>query len=287
MRYQGQVYRPPSEAYSYILQATIGCSHNKCTFCYMYGEDNFTIRPLAELKEDLDMARARYSNIRRIFIADGDALIMKFEDLVELFKYINELFPNLERIGIYGSPRSILLKSVEELKTLKELGLGIIYLGVESGSDEILKRVNKGVTRDEMIEAGLKVKESTIPLSITIISGLGGEELTKEHAIESASLINEMSPDYVGLLTLMTPDFTPLAQDIKAGKFQMLEPREVLEETKIMVENITAEDVVFRSNHASNYINLRGVLSQEKDMVLAQIERGLKMDNIDNPHRRL
>ena len=287
MKYQGQVYRPPSEAYSYILQATIGCSHNKCTFCYMYGDDQFRIRPIEELKKDLDMARSQFSKVRRIFIADGDALIMKFEDLVELMNYIGKLFPETERIGIYGSPKSILLKSKEELEKLRDLNLGIIYLGVESGSDEILKRINKGVNREEMVEAGLKVKESKIPLSITLISGLGGRELTREHALESATIINEISPDYVGLLTLITPGNTPLYKDIEQGKFEPLNPKEVLEETKLMVENIDTKDVVFRSNHASNYINLKGVLSQEKDIIINQINQGLSMDNVDNPYRRL
>ncbi len=289
MNYEGMVYRPPSEAYSLIVQATVGCSHNNCTFCSMYKKDKFKIKSLDLIKEDLLEARQFYREVKRIFIADGDALAMKHEDLVEVCRTINELFPECERIGIYGSPNSILRKSLEELKELKDLGIGIVYLGVESGNKEILKNIKKGVTREEMVEAGKKIKESGIKLSITLISGIGGRKLTKDHALDSAKIINEIEPDYAGLLTLMVMPGTELYEDVEAGSFELLDPREVLLETRLMVENIGASGVVFRSNHASNYIQLAGTFMEDKDKILGQIDLGLKMSNLEDKekYRRL
>lgn len=289
MRYEGMVYRPPSEAYSLIVQGTVGCSHNKCTFCSMYKDDSFKIKPVADIKDDLVEAREDYRQVRKIFIADGDALAMKQDDLVEICRFIGEIFPECERIGVYGSPNSILRKTEEELKVLNSMGLGIIYLGTESGSETILKNIKKGVTRDEMVRAGKKVKDSGIKLSITLISGIGGKELTKEHSIESAKIINEISPDYVGLLTLMVEPGTELYDDVKAGKFELLGPREVLLETKLMVENIDCDNCVFRSNHASNYVNLAGTFMMDKEGILAQIEMGLQISNLEDKekYRRL
>lgn len=281
MRYEGMVYRPPSEAYSLIVQATVGCSHNKCTFCSMYKDDSFKIKPVSDIKDDLLLARDTFNYVRRVFIADGDALAMKQEDLVEILTFIKEVFPESERVGIYGSPKSILRKDIDDFKQLKSLGLGIIYLGVESGSDEILKRIKKGVTKEEMIAAGRIVKSADIPLSITLISGMGGKELTNEHSLESADIINQISPDYVGLLTLMLNPKTELYEQVESGEFEILTPYEVLLETKLMVENIDVKDCTFRANHASNYVNLRGVLSQEKSLVLSQIERGLEISNLE------
>lgn len=280
MQYEGMVYRPPSEAYSLIIQATVGCSHNGCTFCSMYKADSFKIRSVEDIKADLTECRGRYPRVERIFLADGDALVMRNEQLIEILEHIKDIYPECERVGIYGSPKSILLKSVEELKTFKDLGIGIIYLGVESGSDEILKEVNKGVTRDEMIDAGRRVVESGIELSMTLISGLGGPEKSELHAKESASIINEMQPDYVGLLTLLVHEGTPLAEDIRTGKFTLMNPREVLKETKTLVEHIDVErPCVFRSNHASNYVNLAGTLNRDKEMILDQIARGLEISD--------
>ncbi len=280
MQYEGMVYRPPSEAYSLIVQATVGCSHNKCTFCSMYKSDNFKIKSLESIKMDLTNSRKRFNRIERIFLADGDALVMKNEELVQILEYIREIFPECKRVGIYGSPKSILLKTVEELKELKDLGIGIIYLGVESGSEKILKCINKGVTRDEMINAGRMVVESGIRLSMTLISGLGGMDNSEEHSIESAKIINEIQPDYVGLLTLMLHKETPLYEDIEEGRFSLMNPRQLLKETRLMVEHIDVErPCVFRSNHASNYINLAGTLNRDKETILEQIDRGLEISD--------
>ncbi|MEY8417545.1 radical SAM protein [Tissierella praeacuta] len=281
MRYEGSLYRPPSEAYSLIVQATIGCTHNKCTFCSMYKDKKFRIRNTDEIIEDFKIAREKYKYVKRIFIADGDALAIKTKELVKIFSFVKEFFPECERVGIYGSPRAILSKTNEELDKLKSLGLGIIYLGVESGSDKILKDIKKGVTREEMVRAGKMVVKSGIELSITLISGIGGQKDSYEHAVESAKIINEINPNYVGLLTLLVEENTPLYEDVKNGKFTLLTSKEILLETKKMVENINVENCIFRSNHASNYVALKGTLPKDKDIILSQIEEGLKIANLD------
>lgn len=279
MEYEGALYRPPSEAYSLIIQATIGCSHNKCTFCSMYKDKEFRIKDTDAIIKDLRLARERHDYVRRIFIADGDALAIKTVELERIFCFIQEVFPECERIGIYGSPKTILSKSTEELKTLKSLGLGIIYLGVESGSEEILRAINKGVSRKEMIEAGTNVVESGIKLSITLISGIGGRINSSEHAKETAKLINQIKPDYLGLLTLLVKDDTTLYKDIQEDNFTLLSQKEILLETKEIIENINIENCVFRANHASNLVPLKGILDQDKDSILSQIEQELNLYN--------
>lgn len=289
MRYEGSLYRPPSEAYSLIIQATIGCTHNGCTFCSMYKDKKFRVRSTEEIIEDLKIGRERYKNVDRIFIADGDALAIKNKELEKILSFIKDNFPECKRVGIYGSPKAILSKSNEDLIRLKTLGLGIVYLGVESGSDKILKKINKGVTRREMVEAGKKVVDSGIKLSITLISGIGGKEDSEEHALESAKIINEINPHYIGLLTLIVEENTPLYGDVKSGKFQLLSPKEVLVETKKMVENIEIENSIFRSNHASNYVSLKGTLSKDKKLILDQIKEGLEISGLEDKdlYRRL
>ena len=289
MKYEGKLYRPPSEAYSLIIQATIGCSHNKCTFCSMYKEDKFRIRSTEEIIKDLYLGREYYKNVKRVFLADGDALIIKTEELVKILQAIKNIFPECERVGVYGSPKSILLKSKEELEELKSLGLGIVYLGLESGSDKILQDIKKGVNSQEMIDAGKKIKDSGIELSVTLISGIGGKEDSKEHAIESARVLNEMKPDYIGLLTLLLEEGTELYEDVEKGEFQLLTPKEVLLETKTLVKGLEVDNCLFRSNHASNYISLKGTLMEDKEYILNQIEEGLKLDGLDEKelYRRL
>lgn len=282
MRYEGSLYRPPSEAYSLIVQATIGCTHNKCTFCSMYKDKEFRVRSTDDIIEDFQIGRQVYKTVKKIFIADGDALAISTKELIKIFIFIKETFPECERVGIYGSPKAILSKSIEELKELKDLGLGIVYLGVESGSEKILKAINKGVTRGEMIEAGRKIVESGIVLSTTFISGIGGVIDSHEHAIETAKIINEIRPHYVGLLTLIVEKGTPLYEDVKDGKFHLLTPKEVLLETKEMVKDIDVEYCVFRSNHASNYVALKGTLSEDKELILSQIEEGLQISNLED-----
>ncbi|QXM06332.1 radical SAM protein [Crassaminicella indica] len=277
MRYEGSVYRPPSEAYSLIIQATIGCSHNKCTFCSMYKDKNFRMRKMEEIIEDLEMARDYYKYVKRIFLADGNALSLKTEYLKMILLKIKELFPECERVGIYSAPKDILRKTIDELKALKELGLGIAYLGVESGSDKILKHINKGVTSEEMIKAGQKMVQAGIPLSVTLISGLGGKEKWLEHAIESARVINAINPQYLGLLTLLVQSGTKMYDEVQKGEFKLLNPKEVILETKELINNLNVKDCIFRSNHASNYVALAGTLPRDKMNLLKQLD--LMMEN--------
>lgn len=285
--YDYPLYRPPSEAYSLIIQATLGCSQNKCTFCSMYKSKKFTIKPLEQIKKEIDFFRIYVKKAERIFLADGDALIMPMKILKEIFIYINEKFPEAERISLYGSPKSILLKTPEELLELKNLGLGLIYLGVESGSDKILSSVKKGVSREEIIAAGKKVKKVGIPLSVTAIAGLGGKENSIEHAVETASLISEINPDYFGVLTLMLEEGTELLEEYKKGNFIPLSSSEILEETKLMIKNINVkEKCIFRSNHASNYVSLKGTLPYEKENILKTIDYALENNEIKSEFLR-
>ena len=289
MKYEGALYRPPSEAYSLIVQATIGCSHNKCTFCSMYKGKNFRIRSTEEIMEDLIIGRKHYRNVKRVFLADGDALVIKTEELIKILQGIEVLFPECERVGIYGSPRSILNKSQEELLELKALGLGIVYLGLESGSDKILKDIKKGVNSAQMIEAGRKIVGANIELSVTLISGIGGKVNSELHAVESAKTLNKMKPHYIGLLTLLLEEDTQLYKEVLGGRFQLLTPREVLKETRILVEGLEVNNCIFRSNHASNYVSLRGTLMKDKKLILDQIDEGLNIGGLDDKeiYRRL
>ena len=273
MRYYGSVYRPPSEAYSLIVQVTYGCSHNTCAFCGMYKEKRFALRPLAEVLEDFHLARQYYRNVGRIFLADGDALIRKVSDLVTILDTIRELFPECERVSSYASPSSLQIRTDEELQLLRDKGLTLLYRGLESGCDDVLKLMRKGHTSAEIVECGQKVKRNGIGLSVTAITGLGGPELMEAHAVDTAKALNAMNPEYIGILTLVVEDGTPLQDWVREGKFHLLTPAQVLQETKLMVESFDSPGSVFRMNHASNYLSLKGTLNEDKEAMLAQIRR--------------
>ena len=280
MNYEGAIYRPPSEARSLIIQATVGCSHNKCRFCSMYKDKKFRIRDLDEVKKDITDAENHYKYVNRIFIADGNALAMSTPDLLVILEHISFTFPDCERVGIYATPKDILRKSVTDLESLKNAGLGVIYLGIESGNPEVLKRVEKGATREEIIAAGKKIMATDIKLSVTIISGLGGPLLSNEHAIDSATMVNEISPDYLGILTLMIEEGAPIMEDLRNGTFSLLSPNEILKELLIFLENIDLKGpTLFRSNHASNYIPLGGVLPNDKSRLIKEIKAALLDDS--------
>lgn len=275
MNYEGNIYRPPSEAYSLIIQVSIGCSHNQCTFCGMYKEKNFRIRDVEEILWELHTIRKDHAYVEKIFLADGNALAIGNRDLEKILLEIKRLFPECKRVSAYSAPRDILRKAPEELKKLRDLGLQLLYLGVESGSDKILEITNKGVNSREMIEAGQKAKNAGFKLSVTVISGLGGKKLWQEHGRESAKVINAIQPDYLALLTLLVQEGTLLREAIERGEFQLLEPKEVLKETRWMIENLELKNTVFRSNHASNYVALKGNLPQEKKGLLKTIDNVL------------
>jgi radical SAM superfamily enzyme YgiQ (UPF0313 family) len=274
MRYVGDIYRPPSEAWSLLCQVTIGCSHNSCTFCCMYKDKQFRVRNVDEVIEDLEDARRRYRMIKRIFLCDGDALCLSNRKLLVILKKIEELFPECEQVNVYGNAIDVRHKTVEELKELHEHGVKIIYIGAESGSDKVLKAINKGSTRAEIIEAVHMIEASGIKASVTFISGLAGQEGWREHAIETGSMISEMNASYVALLTLMLDPRAPLTQQVERGEMKLLEPEQVIAETRLMLENMNpAKSCVFRSNHASNYFSLAGNLPEDKDRLLAELDQ--------------
>lgn len=273
MRYEGVVYRPPSEARSLIIQLTIGCAHNDCTFCTMYKDKKFRVRKISEIKEDFAEARRRYGNQRlRIFLADGDALVMKTEDLLEVIGYARECFPKAERISSYGTPKDVLRKSEEELRALRQAGLELVYMGAESGDAVVLQQIQKGVSREDIIAAGQKLKRCGIGCSVTLISGLGGKERLKEHALQSADLISQLKPEYVGFLTLMLEEPASILKEIRQGRLTLLEPEDVVTEMRLFLQNVDSEGTVFRSNHASNYIVLRGNLNSDIPQMLEYLE---------------
>ncbi|MBE6996379.1 MAG: radical SAM protein [Ruminococcaceae bacterium] len=273
MRYYGSVYRPPSEAYSLIVQVTYGCSHNTCAFCSMFKEKRFAIRPLEEVLEDFHMARARYRNVDKVFLADGDALVRKASELYTILDTIRELFPECKRVTSYASPSSIRIRTDEELQTLREKGLTMVYMGLESGSDEVLKRMRKGHTAAEIVEMGQKVRRNGMALSVTAITGLGGPELLEQHAVETAKAFNAMNPEYIGMLTLMVEPGTPLYDWVREGSFRLLTQPQVLEETRLLMEHLDSPGSVFRMNHASNYLVLKGTLNGDQAAMLAEIRR--------------
>ncbi|MBQ3521027.1 MAG: radical SAM protein [Firmicutes bacterium] len=276
MRYEGDIYRPPSEAYSLLVQVTIGCTHNKCTFCKMFKNKKFRVRALEEVLEDLAWARARYSRVERMFLCDGDALALSNRRLMPILEYIKENFPECERVTIYGRANDVNKKSAEEMKELYDAGITMVYIGAESGSDEVLKAVNKGVTRQELIDAVRKIEDCGMEASVTFISGLAGKDGWEDHAIQTGTMITEMNPSYVGLLTLIVEPNVPMYDDIQAGKLRLLSPEEVMQETLLMLEHTHVDKkCVFRSNHASNYVSLRGDLPQDKEKMMDMLKKAM------------
>lgn len=272
MRYFGSVYRPPSEAYSLIIQVTYGCSHNTCAFCSMYKEKRFALRPLDEILEDFRMARQTYRHVDKVFLADGDALVRKAPELYIILDTVRELFPECQRVTSYASPASIRIRTEEELRTLREKGLTMVYMGLESGCDEVLKLMRKGHPAAEIIEMGQKVRKCGIALSVTAITGLGGPDLLEQHAVDTAKAFNAMNPEYIGMLTLMVEPETPLYDWVHEEKFRLLNQSQVLEETRLLVENLDSPGSVFRMNHASNYLVLKGTLNGDRQAMLRTID---------------
>lgn len=273
MRYEGMVYRPPSEAYSLIVQATIGCSNNSCKFCEMYKDKKFRLRKLEDVLEDFDLARKAYRRIERVFLADGDALVRKADELLIILEHIHKVIPECTRVTSYATAQSILrTKTMDELVRLKAAGLEMVYVGLESGSARVLEKMGKGVTPAQIVEACQKVKAAGMKVSVTAISGLGGRDYLEEHAIETARAFTEMKADYIGLLTLMVCEDTPLEEWVRTGEFQLLQPFEVMQETKLFLENIDSEGSIFRMNHASNYLSLKGTLNADIPRMLREVE---------------
>lgn len=279
LSYDPPLYRPPSEAQSLIFQVTLGCSHNACQFCTMYKSKTFRLRPLQEILQEIQKIAPYAPQTLRVFLADGDALVLKTQDLLLILKTLKQSFPLLRRVSLYANAKNILCKSLEDLSLLKQEGLSLIYLGLESGSPHVLKNMNKGSTPKQNIEAILKAKATGLKTSVMVISGLGGQNLTQEHALLSAQAISQMNPDFFSLLTLYIENHSPLKDKIKTKEFIPLTPLQILEETKLMIQNIQGKSIVFRSNHASNYLNLAGVLSRDKEILLQEIKKALNQNN--------
>lgn len=273
MRYEGVVYRPPSEGRSLIIQVTIGCAHNSCAFCNMYKDKKFRIRTMGEIMADLREAQALYGPyVRRVFLADGDALVVKTEDLVTILRAVKEMFPGAERVSSYGTAQDILRKSEEDLRLLAAEGLELIYMGAETGDDEILKYINKGVTSAQIIAAGQKLKRCGLQSSITLISGLGGRGRVTEHALSCARLINAINPEYASFLTLRLYEGTPMYDDVVEGRFERITPEEIVDEMEIFLKHTDSPGTVFRTNHASNYVVLKGTFNEDIPAMLRQLE---------------
>lgn len=267
MKYEGMIIRPPSEAGSLLLQVSVGCSHNKCTFCPTYKGEKFRIKTFDEIREDIREA-ARLSLRRpvgKVFLVGGDALILPQTRLVEILAELRENVRGIQRVGLYANAKSVRKKSPDELRELHALGLGIAYLGVESGSGAVLETIRKGATPQQLVDAGRKVKEAGISLSVTVLLGIGGMEGSSEHAFETANILTEMDPDYTGALTLMLVPGTPLYDDWKAGRFVLPDRYGFLEELGIMIGRSRFTSCFFTSNHASNYLPIRARLPEEKE----------------------
>ena len=276
MHYSGAVYRPPSEARSLIVQCTLGCSHNKCAVCTMYKDKKFSINPIEQVLADLAEARSYSRMIEKVFLADGDALILSMDYLLTVLDFIRQYFPECRRVAAYATTKAIMRKTDEELRTLREHGLGIVYIGLESGNEELLKKFCKGVTAEETVVNAIRCKEAGIATSVTAINGMAGANGDwRSHAIDTAKAVSRMKPDYIAFLTLRVYSGTPLHDWIERGEFRMMNPTELMTETRLFLEHIDSEGSVFRSIHASNYLPLGGTLNRDRESLIHTIDEAL------------
>lgn len=277
MRYEGNVFRPFSEANSYLLQCAIGCPHNRCTFCGMYKGVKYREREMAEILEDIRLAKNCYGDVEKVFLCDGDAIALDTDVLLEIIAALQAAFPSLRHVGSYVGPQSVLRKTPAELRALCQAGLKKAYIGVETGDDALLKKVGKGVGYAEMLDAGQKLVEAGFNLSAMVLLGLAGpKEASARHALATAKICNEMKPQYLAALTVTPVPGTVLFRQIQQGEFQLLDPFETLAEMKIILENIVIENLKFVGTHASNYLPVTGVLQKDKAKMLALLEQVLE-----------
>jgi len=272
MKYEGDIIRPPSEATSLLLQVTVGCSHNRCTFCPSFKDKRFRIKSLEEIVEDLEYASRRIRQVDRLFLCDGDALIIPQKRLLEILEAVRKHLPGVRRIGTYGNAKSILRKSVEELRELKEHGLGIVYLGIETGNEELLRKIRKGATCHQIVEAGRRVKEAGITLSATVLLGIGGIEKSTEHARDTARILTDVDPDFAGVLTVMIVPGTPLDEERKAGSFVLPGTFDLLKELSVILSGARFSNCFFTANHASNYLPIRARMPRDREKVVQLID---------------
>ncbi len=283
LNYNEPLFRPPSEAYSLILQVTLGCSWNKCAFCEMYTSKKFSVRKEDEVFSEIDLFKDN-STIRKVFLADGNAFVLSFERLMNVLNKLKECLPKLIRVSAYASARDILSKSDDELKQLKEAGLKLLYIGIESGDDEVLKIINKGETFKSTEEALIKARKAGIKISVMILTGLGGKVYSQQHAIQSAKLINSIQPEYLSTLVLSLPYGIDHFKKRYTGDFVQLNPMELIGELGVFINKLELESTVYRSDHASNYLVLKGILNRDKELLVNRITTVLK--NPENGHLR-
>ncbi len=275
MHYEGNIIRPPSEANSILIQVTVGCSHNKCTFCGTYKGERFRIKQDSIIMEDIAFAGKYCKRQRRVFISDGDALIIPMKRLVIIFKEIKKQLPWVTRIGMYANTKSLKMKSQKELEKLRDYGLGIIYMGLETGDDITLKKINKGASSKTMIDMGRKAKAAGFKLSITVLLGIAGKKRSMIHAEKTGEVLSKIDPDYIGALSLMLISGTPIYNDWKQGKFTLIEPKQMLMELRSMIDNTNISRGLFHANHASNYLPIKARLPKDKGSVLKMIDDAL------------
>lgn len=272
IRYQGKVFRPPSEADSLILQATLGCSWNRCTFCGMYRDKRFRVRPLDELKAEIAWAARQQGPVHKVFLADGDALMAKASFLGAVLAELKAAFPDLRRVSCYASPQSLQVRSVAEMAELRAVGLGQYYLGIESGHDGVLERLDKGVDGAEMVRVARKAHEAGVALSTMVLLGAGGRALSLEHARASAAVVNAIQPRFVSTLVMTPVEDTPLWESAARGEVDELDPLELARELREFLAHLELAGSIFRSNHASNYLALAGTLPKDKEKLVAALD---------------
>jgi radical SAM superfamily enzyme YgiQ (UPF0313 family) len=275
MHYEGNIIRPPSEANSILLQITVGCSRNKCTFCGAYKGERFRIKPDSIILADIAFAATHCRRQRRIFLCDGDGLIVPQKRLLNILEEIKRQLPWVTRVGAYANSKSLKMKTLDELKALKAHGLGILYMGLETGDDVTLKKINKGAGSEEMIQMGKKARAAGIKLSITVILGIAGKSRSNIHARETGRVLTAIDPEYVGALTLMLIPGTSLYQDYRNGKFSLLEPDDMLNELNTMIRATELSKGLFHANHASNYLPIKARLPKDKKKTLDLIDNAL------------
>ena len=276
MHYEGNCIRPPSEAYSILLQVTVGCSHNKCTFCGTYKDKRFRIKDDRIILSDIQFAAKYMKRQDRVFLMDGDALIIPQKRLMWIFDRIREHLPWVRRVGAYANAKSIKMKSLEELIQLRKNGLGILYLGVETGDAGLLKEIRKGTSAENLIKMGRKVRDAGIKLSVTVLLGIAGKERSLDHARATGELLSAMDPNYVGALTVMLIPGTPLHEDFMNGKLELPDERGLLLELREMIAHTHLSRGLFFSNHASNYLPVKARLPKGKQQALDQIDGALR-----------
>ena len=280
LRYEGTVYRPPSEADSLILQVTIGCSYNDCAFCGMYREKKFRVRRIDEIRAEIEQVRAavgrRTDAVRKVFLADGDALVAPPKLLHEVLDALRAAFPSLRRVSCYASPQALHVRTVEQMAALREAGLGQYYLGVESGHDEVLRRMTKGVDAAEMVRVAAKAGEAGVKLSTMVLLGAGGAALSLEHARASAAVINAIQPRFVSTLVVTPVEGTPLFDEAMRGTFEDMDPAAITRELREFVAGLELRSSVFRANHASNWLPIGGTLPKDKAAILATLDDVLR-----------